>query len=126
MPSRDNKTYATILGLVLTILMGLSGWTISTVHNLSLDLSSLRQLVIDSKEARLAYQKSDEQDKKSAETTNTEAHNKILTTLGTLISRPEFEARLAELTTEIKQLNVNLAELRLRVAAIELKISPAK
>jgi Tfp pilus assembly protein PilO len=51
---KENKPNV-ILGLLLTVVIGLAGWNISATHELSKQVAALSQKVQDGKELRLEY-----------------------------------------------------------------------
>ena len=83
-------------------------------------------MVVDGKESRLAYQAQDYRNTAEFISQNTEAHRRIEATVGTLISRPEFETKLAEIKLELKQLDQKLEDIRIRVTSIEVEVRNLK
>ena len=85
----------------LTVLIGLAvafgGWNALETHLMRSELSGLKQFVLDSKEARIAYQGM-----------NDAQHS-------------EYELEMKRITLETARLYKEIAELRFRIAVMEKK-----
>jgi hypothetical protein len=97
-----------LLNIMVLLLMALGGYTLKEVHANSKSLVMISQIVYDGKEARL-----------KAEGFNNSAHEKIEAAVQELISKREFDVRVADINTQIQ-------DIRSRIIALEMKLSQFK
>lgn len=81
---------------------------VNQIHSNTVSLERLTQKVDDGKENRLA-----------AQALNTEEHKVIRGQIDQMVSRNEFNARVLELQVKIKEVEVQIVSLIVRVAALE-------
>ena len=120
--SSPGRLTTPIFGVLVAVLLSLSGWTLSQVHQVGGDLAVIRQIVADSKESRLTYQAAEIERVKMEGGRNEEAHRRIETAVMSLISRPEFEAKLATIEIQLKGLKADLEDIRMRSLALEARM----
>jgi chromosome segregation ATPase len=108
-----------LTGLTLSIIVGLGAWNLKETHDNASDIAVIRQMVVDGKDMRLAYQKE-----------NSDAHARIEQKLALydqkFIELAELKNRLASLELAMKALELQIAELRAITKGVEAQIAEVR
>ena len=97
-------------GIGFTVIFSLLSFVTMESVRFGRDMSALGQKVDDGKEARVL-----------AQNLNSAEHVKICNSIDTLVSRREFDIRIAELKIELEKLKLQVSEILVRLAVIEEK-----